>query len=98
MPAVCRKGDELTTGHSGALTTTLDTPTQSTVYAEGKLIARKDDLTILHAIASSTHTASITGGSETAYVVGKQISRIGDVADAGILTTGATTVYSGWYK
>ena len=48
MPAVSRKGDELTTGHICATTTTLDTPKQRTVFANKKLIARITDKTIAH--------------------------------------------------
>ena len=40
MPAICREGDTLSTGHACVGTTTLDTPGQSTVRANGILIAR----------------------------------------------------------
>jgi hypothetical protein len=48
MPAICRKGDSLTTGHVCTSVTTLDTPTQSTVRANGILIARVGDPTVSH--------------------------------------------------
>ena len=46
MPAVSRKGDTLSTGHICTSTTTLDTPGQSTVKANGILIARISDPTV----------------------------------------------------
>ena len=48
MPAVVRKGDTLTTGHACVSTTTLDTPSQSTVFANNILVARIGDPTIAH--------------------------------------------------
>ena len=41
--AVSRKGDSLSTGHICAGTTILDTPGQSTVFANSILIARQSD-------------------------------------------------------
>ena len=43
MPKISRETDTTTTGHACVGTTTLDTPTQSQVYATGKLIARVSD-------------------------------------------------------
>ena len=57
MPKICREEDSLTTGHECTTTSTLDTPSQTTVFVEGK-----------------------------------EVARIGDAVDAGVLTTGATTV------
>ena len=37
MPAACRKGDSLSTGHICSSTTTLTTPAQSTVFANSLL-------------------------------------------------------------
>ena len=48
MPAVSRKGDSLTTGHICTSTTTLDTPGQSTVFANSILVARIGDPTVPH--------------------------------------------------
>ena len=38
MPAACRKGDSLSTGHICSSTTTLDTPAQSSVFNDNKLM------------------------------------------------------------
>ena len=43
---VSRKGDSLTTGHICSATTTLATPGQDTVYANGIRIARRGDSTV----------------------------------------------------
>jgi len=48
MPGISRKGDQLTTGHTCAGVTILDTPTQSTVRANNIVIARKTDKTVSH--------------------------------------------------
>ena len=53
MPAVSRKGDSLSTGHGCVGTTTLNTPGQSTVFANSILIARvggPNRITLIHQI------------------------------------------------
>ena len=45
MPAACRKGDSLTTGHICSSTTTLTTPAQSTVFANSFFVKFKRDFT-----------------------------------------------------
>ena len=99
MPEVSRKGDELSTGHICATTTTLDTPGQGTVFAEGILVARKGDSTVSHAFPPdppcAPHTANVNAGSGTVFVVGKACARVDDSADAGKMTSGAGTVFAG---
>ena len=99
MPKISRKGDSLTTGHICASTSTLTTPTQSTVYANSILIARKSDKTVSHAFPPSPpcapHVASVNVGSGTGYVVGLKCARVTDGADAGALTGGSLTVFAG---
>ena len=46
MPKICREEDSLTTGHECTTTSTLDTPSQTTVFVEGKLVARVGDETL----------------------------------------------------
>ena len=69
MPAICRKGDSLSTGHICTSTTTLDTPGQSTVRANGILIARVGDPTVPHPNPPSppcpNHVANVNVGSST---------------------------------
>ena len=99
MPAVVRKGDTLSTGHGCTGTTVLNTPSQGTVYAEGILIARVGDPTVSHPFPPdppcAPHVAVINAGSSTVFVVGVAVGRIGDSADAGAMTTGASTVFAG---
>ncbi len=99
MPEVSRKGDSLDTGHGCVATTTLDTPGQGTVYANNILIARKGDPTVSHAFPPdppcAPHVANVNAGSGTVYVVGSEIARIGDSADAGSMTGGSPTVFAG---
>ena len=99
MPAISRKGDALSTGHICASTTILATPTQATVYANGKAIARKTDPTVSHPFppspACAPHVATVTGGSSSVYVVGLKCARVTDSADAGALTSGSETVFAG---
>ena len=99
MPAVSRKGDSLSTGHACAGTTILDTPGQSTVRANGILIARVTDSTVPHPFPPSppcaNHTANVNAGSSTVFVAGKAIARIGDSADAGAMTSGSSNIFAG---
>ena len=99
MPAVSRKGDSLTTGHICTSTTTLDTPGQSTVFANSILVARIGDPTVPHptppAPPCPNHVANVNTGSSTVRVHGIAVARIGDSADAGAMTSGSSNVFAG---
>ncbi len=99
MPAVSRKGDELSTGHICASTTVLDTPGQSTVFANSILIARITDPTVSHPFPPSPpcapHVANVNVGSSTVFVCGLNIARVGDSTDAGQMTQGSGNVFAG---
>ena len=99
MPAISRKGDSLSTGHACTGTTTLDTPGQSTVRANGRLIARVGDPTVSHPFppvpVCVPHVANVNAGSGTVRVAGAFVARIGDSADAGAMTSGSSNVFSG---
>ena len=99
MPAVSRKGDSLSTGHICASTTTLDTPGQSTVFANKILVARITDPTVSHPFppvpACGPHVANVNVGSATVFAVGLAMARIGDSADAGAMTSGSSNVFVG---
>ena len=58
MPAISRKGDSLSTGHICTGTTTLDTPGQSTVFANNILVAR---------IGDSADAGAMTSGSSNVF-------------------------------
>ena len=98
MAAVSRKGDSLSTGHACTGSTTLSTPSQSTVYANGILIARVGDPTVSHPFppvpACAPHVATVNAGSPNVYVAGVRVARIGDSADAGAMTGGSPTVFA----
>ena len=99
MPAVSRKGDSLSTGHACTATTTLNTPGQSTVFANSILIARKTDPTVSHtnppSPACPAHVANVNVGSATVFAVGLAMARIGDSTDSGAMTSGSGTVFAG---
>ena len=96
---VSRKGDQLSTGHICAATTILDTPKQSTVFANSILIARKTDKTVSHPFPPlppcAPHVAQVNVGSETVKVCGLPIARVTDSTDAGEMTKGSSNVFSG---
>jgi uncharacterized Zn-binding protein involved in type VI secretion len=95
---VCREFDPLSTGHICAATTTLDTPKQGTVYANGILIARETDPTVSHPFPPSPpcapHVAVVNKGSPNVFVVGLPVARVTDSTDAGEMTSGSPTVYA----
>lgn len=99
MPAVCRTGDSLLTGHICAGITQLDTPSQSKVFANGILIARKNDKTVSHAFppapVCAPHVAQVNAGSPTVFVAGRECARIADLADAGVMIEGSSNVFAG---
>ena len=99
MPAACRKGDSLSTGHICSSTTTLDTPAQSSVFNDNKLMARKTDKTVPHPFPPNppcaNHTAQVNVGSDTVFVEGLPLARVTDSADAGEMTSGSSNVFSG---
>ena len=99
MPAVCRKGDSLSTGHICVSTTTLDTPGQGTCFTNSILMARVSDKTVPHPFPPNppcaNHVANVNAGSSTVFVEGLALARIGDSADAGAMTSGSSNVFSG---
>ena len=99
MPAACRKGDSLSTGHICSSTTTLDTPAQSSVFNDNKLMARKTDKTVPHPFPPNppcaNHTAQVNVGSKSVFVEGLPLARVTDSADAGEMTSGSVNVFSG---
>ncbi len=97
MPKICREEDSFNTGHSCDPTSKLATPSQTTVFVEGKLVARKGDPTDSHEIlvgdTCTPHTSSIVGDcSPNVFVEGKAVARVGDAVDAGAMTGGASDV------
>ena len=96
---VARQGDAVATGHGCAGTTTLDSPSQSFVKIEGKLVCRKGDLTVSHPFPPdppcAPHVAPITGSSSGVKIAGQLVARKGDGCDAGSITGSASFVKIG---
>ena len=99
MPAVCRVGDSLSTGHICSSTTTIASPaTDGTVHAEGLAVIVVGAPTVSHpfppAPPCAPHVANLNAGSSTVRVNGIAIGRIDDSADSGAMTSGAITVFA----
>ena len=98
MPEASREGDSLSTGHGCVGSTVLDTPGQSKVYVENKLVARVGDPTVAHPNPPNPpcpdHVALVNAGSPNVRVVGIAVARIGDSADAGNMTSGSVNVFA----
>ncbi len=99
MPAVCREGDALSTGHGCAASTTIDTSnTDGTVKANGINIIVIGAPTVAHAFppdCATNHVDTLKAGSGTVKVNGIAVGRVGDAADAGDPPAGAMTAGSG---
>ena len=98
MPAVSRHTDTLSTGHICTSTTTLDTPGQSQVFANGLLVARVSDPTVPHpnppAPPCPDHVANVNAGSPDVFCHGLKVARKDDSADAGVMTKGSRNVFA----
>ena len=101
MPADSRKGDSLSTGHGCVSTTTLNTPGQSTVFANSILVARIGDPTVAHPNPPNPpnppcapHVANLNAGSPNVFVNSIAVGRISDSADAGAMTSGSGNVFA----
>jgi uncharacterized Zn-binding protein involved in type VI secretion len=103
MPAIARGGDAITTGHLcdvvSTILTGVTTGDISMVFANGIGVACVGDKIAPHTIgtppACVPHVAVINVGSGTVFVGGKAVARIGDSADAGVITAGSGNVNAG---
>ena len=99
MPAICREGDTLSTGHLCTPTTTIDTcGNDGTVSAEGEKVIVVGAPTVAHpgpAPPCPPHVANLNAGSGSIFINGIAVGRIGDSADAGSMQSGAGTVSAG---
>jgi len=99
MPAVCREGDALDTGHGCTASTTIDTSnTDGTVKANGINIIVIGAPTVSHTHnppACPKHVETLNAGSGTVKVNGIAVGRVGDAADAGARTAGSGNVSAG---
>ena len=103
---ISRHTDTLTTGHGCDTITTLAIPGQTDVFAEGLLVARIGDPTVVHLIPCGCppcccpHVAYVNNGSSTVFchgigVAGKMYGEGWSTADLGVMTEGAPTVFAG---
>lgn len=100
MPAICRVGDSLTTGHTcSSVTIIASSNTNGTVKANGINIIVIGAPTVSHsappAPACPPHVRFLNLGSSTVRVNGIAVGRIGDSADSGVMITGSNNVFVG---
>ena len=100
MPAVCRVGDSLSTGHAcTAVTTIASSNTDGTVHANGIDIIVVGAPTVSHSHPPvppcPPHVANLNAGSSTVFINGIAVGRIGDSADSGAMISGSSNVFVG---
>lgn len=94
MPAVARQNDQFKTGHKSVTHSILTGPSQD-VFSNGLGVERLGDPSVVHSINRKKHTVFIASGSETVFVNGKPIARIGDSIDSGAIIAGSPDVFAG---
>ena len=97
MPAVCRVGDSLSTGHACTGTTTIaSSNTDGTVKANGIYGAVAGTPTVSHEIRDGLlcvpHIAFLNEGSPNVKIGGIPWGRVGDSADNGAMILGSPNV------
>tara|TARA_B000000557_G_C20658491_1_gene393658 strand:- start:65 stop:376 length:312 start_codon:yes stop_codon:yes gene_type:complete len=95
---IARETDTFDTGHGCTSESTLDTPTQTFVKVEGKLVARLTDPTVSHSHnppLCPDHVEQVRGSSAVVKVCGLLVGRVDDACDEGKITSGALYVNIG---
>ena len=100
MPAVCRVGDSLSTGHACTGTTTIaSSNTDGTVKVNGINVIVVGAPTVSHAAPPNPpcppHVRYLNVGSSTVKINSIAVGRIGDSADSGAMTSGSSNVFVG---
>ena len=100
MPAICRVGDSLSTGHAcTGITTIASSNTNGTVKANGINIIVVGAPTVSHpnppVPICPAHVANLNAGSSTVRVNSIPVGRITDSADAGAMISGSLNVSAG---
>ena len=100
MPAVCRVGDSLTTGHACTGTTTIaSSNTDGTVRVNGIEVIVVGAPTVSHPAPPvppcPPHVRFLNAGSSTVRVNSIPVGRIGDSADSGAMISGSSNVFAG---
>ena len=100
MPAVCRVGDSLTTGHACTGTTTIaSSNTDGTVKVNSIEVIVVGAPTVSHPAPPNPpcppHVRFLNAGSSTVRVNSIPVGRIGDSADSGAMISGSSNVFAG---
>jgi len=102
MPSLCRHGDIGSTGHK--CTSKIGTiSSQGTVFANGIPVSRSGDKSMKHLIlvpcppfkCCVPHSSRINRGSNTVFVQGIGVARVGDSHDMGAMIRGSFNVFAG---
>lgn len=97
MPAVVRLGD-ISTGHAHCYPARPNTQASDNVIVNDRGVHRLGDAWAIHGacVAHSPHSGSANSGSNTVFVNGKPICRIGDSISCGdSMATGSNNVLAG---
>ena len=100
MPAVCRVGDSLSTGHAcTGVTTIASSNTDGTVKVNSIEVIVVGAPTVSHPAPPvppcPPHVRFLNAGSSTVRVNSIPVGRIGDSADSGAMTSGSSNVFAG---
>ena len=100
MPAVCRVGDSLSTGHGCTGTTTIaSSNTDGTVKVNGINVIVVGAPTVSHPAPPNPpcppHVRFLNVGSSTVKINSIAVGRIGDSADSGAMISGSSNVFVG---
>ena len=100
MPAVCRVGDSLSTGHAcTGVTTIASSNTDGTVKVNGIEVIVVGAPTVSHPAPPNPpcppHVRFLNAGSSTVRVNSIPVGRIGDSADSGAMISGSSNVFAG---
>lgn len=91
--------DKITTGHGCSSTATIMGAMQGMVYANNLPVSTPGDVIAPHTIKAGPtcipHFATVNAGSAVVFAFGRPVSRIGDSADAGVITSGSPMVFAG---
>lgn len=105
MPAAARRGDRVNTGH-GCDTTTTIIEGSSNVFINGQAATYQGAALAEHTITNPapvppnppciSHPGQrVNVGSATVRVNGRSLARVGDSADLGNISSGASSVFAG---
>ena len=100
MPAVCRVGDSLSTGHGCTGTTTIaSSNTDGTVKVNSINVIVIGAPTVSHPAPPNPpcppHVRFLNVGSSTVKINSIAVGRIGDSADSGAMISGSSNVFVG---